>query len=355
MAIDKLRKNIDIIDKNIIDLLNERFKISEEIKNYKIENNLPVLNMKREKEILDKLSLYIKSPLTYKYFENIYKEILSASRDLQKKMKVAFFGLEYSYTHIAGMKFFGKSCEFISGENIVDVFNQVENKNVQFGVVPVENSTEGVVSYTLDMMMDRDVNIYAEIYLDIHHNLISQETDINEIKKVYSHSQGLAQTRNWCMKNLPNVEILEASSTTKAVEIAKNTKNVGAISSLLAAEKYELNVLAKNIEDKANNKTKFYVISLENSEKSKINKTSIMFSIKDKIGALYEMLTPFRENNINLTKIESRPTKKKAWEYVFFIDFIGYKDDEIVKVALQELEKKCLFLKILGSYPASDL
>ncbi|MDR0676953.1 MAG: prephenate dehydratase [Elusimicrobiota bacterium] len=351
MKIEYLRKKIDKIDDRIIDLLNDRFKVCDEIKKCKINNKLEVLNLKRENEILDKLSQKIEKPLEYDYFCNIYREILSGSRHLQSKIKVAFFGSKYSYTYIAGEKFFGKSCEYIPKQTINEVFDEVEKKNVKFGVVPVENSTEGIVNNTIDIMIDKDVNIYAELFLDIHHNLLSKETDLKNIEKIYSHAQAIAQTRNWCSKNLPNIQIFEAISTTEAVEIANKNNKVAAIASIEAGEKFRLNILAKNIEDKSNNKTRFFIISLDNSEKTKLTKTSIMFAIKDKIGALYDMLLPFKEQDINLTKIESRPNKKKAWEYVFFLDFIGYKDDKIVKIALKKLEKKCLFLKILGSYP----
>lgn len=355
MDILDIRNNIDEIDKKIVLLLNERFALSYEMKECKDKKkDYPVIDIKRENEIISSLSKLIKNPMKKEYLKNIYKEIFSASRDLQKKTSIAFFGLEYSYTHIAAKKFFGSSVDFLSNDTIEDVFKMVENKNAVFGVVPVENSTEGSVNNTLDIFIDTDLKIFGEIYLDIHHNLISMNDNIKDLKKIYSHPQGLAQTRIWCHTNLKNVEFLETTSTTKAVEIAKKDKTIGAIASLMSAEKNGLKVLASNIEDKPNNKTKFLIISLMEAKKTLKNKTSIVFTIKDKVGALYEMLSPFFENNINLTKIESRPTKRKAWEYVFFANFIGHKDDEIVKKALFELEKKCLFLKILGSYPLEE-
>ncbi len=354
MDILEIRKDIDDIDQKIVSLLNERFSLSYKIKEYKNKSDYPIIDKERESQIISTLSKSIISPMKLEYLKNIYSEIFSASRDLQKETKVAFFGLEYSYTHIAAKKFFGSSSLFFANDTIEDVFKMVQNKNALFGVVPIENSTEGSVNNTLDLFLDSEVKIFGEIYLDIHHNLISLNDDIKELKKVYSHPQGLAQTRIWCHTNLKNVEFLEATSTTKAVELAKLDKSIGAIASFMSAEKNNMNILAKNIEDKPNNQTKFLIISLMEPKKAKKNKTSIVFTIKDKVGALFDMLLPFFENNINLTKIESRPTKRKAWEYVFFANFIGHKDDEIVKKAMHELEKKCLFLKILGSYPLEE-
>jgi chorismate mutase/prephenate dehydratase len=289
------------------------------------------------------------------YLKDIYNEIFSASRDLQQEINVAFFGLKQSYSHLASIKCFGKSAKYVPCPTINDVFLKVEKNNVKFGVVPIENSTEGIVTHTFDLMMEKEVNIYSEIFLDIHHNLISKETDMKNIKKVYSHQQAIAQTRNWLSKKLVDAEIVPVESTTLAAKMAMKEKFSAAIASTSAALEYKLNILEKNIEDKSNNKTKFLVISLDKASKGVQNKTSIMFSVKDKIGALYEMLLPFRKYGLNLTKIESRPTKKKAWEYVFFVDFLGYKDEENVNKALKELEKKCFFLKILGSYPIETI
>ncbi len=355
MDLEKIRIKIDEIDNKIVELLNERFNLSSDVKDFKIQNNLPILNLEREKNILKRLDSLVKKPFQKKYLTSIYKEIFACSRDLQEKLKIAFFGLEQSYTHLASQKFFGKFCDYFSFGSIAEVFAEVEKKNVKFGVVPAENSTEGIINHTFDLLVEKDVQIYSEIFLNIHHNLLSTQIDISKIKKVYSHSQALAQSRDWLAKNLPGRELVCVDSTSLASKLASEEQGASAIASVEAAETYNLQILAKNIEDKSNNKTKFWVISLEKNEKSLANKTSIIFSIKDKIGALYEMLVPFRKFDINLTKIESRPTKKKAWEYIFFVDFLGHRDDEDVKQALNLLEKKCLFFKILGSYPVNEV
>ena len=351
MDIKKLRQKIDAIDDKIVDLLNERFSVSSDIKDYKIKNSLNVHNFAREKEILLRLNKKLKAPLTKEYLENIYNEIFSSSRALQEITKVAFLGPEATYSHIAGLKFFGKSYEYIPVQTINDVFTEVEKGNVKFGVVPIENSTEGMVNYTLDVFMDSDVKIYNEISINIHHCLLSASTKMADIKKIFVHPQTQAQCRIWIETHYPNVKLEQVESNALAAQNAKDEKNTAAIASEVAAEIYGLNILEEQIEDKSNNMTRFLIISNEMAEKTECSKTSILFSVKDKVGALYEMLLPFRKNSINLTKIESRPTKKKAWEYVFFVDLLGHKDDEKVKEALQELEKKCLFLKILGSYP----
>lgn len=352
MDIKKLRQKIDNIDDKIVDLLNERFEVAVDVKNFKIKNNLNVHNFTREKEILNRLETKIKYPLTKEYIEDIYNEIFSCSRSLQEITKVSFLGPMATYSHISAMKFFGKSYEYIPVQTIGDVFSEVEKGKTKFGVVPIENSTEGMVNYTLDVFMDSDVKIYNEISLNIHHCLLSTSLKKSDIKKIFVHPQTQAQCRAWLEKNFSNATIEQVESNACAAKKAKEEKNTGAIASEFASEMYGLNILEERIEDKANNMTRFLIISNEMAEKTENSKTSILFSIKDKIGALYDMLLPFRNHNINLTRIESRPTKKKAWEYVFFVDLIGHQDDEIIKQALLELEKKCLFLKVLGSYPS---
>ncbi|MCP4481853.1 MAG: prephenate dehydratase [bacterium] len=351
MSLNDLRKQIDKIDDQLVKLLNQRFKVSYQVGEHKKAHDLDVHNFSREHEILSALSEKLEEPMCKEYIYNIYSEILSASRAVQNPTNVGFFGLKQSYSHLAAIKYFGKACHYSDNQTINDVFLEVEKGNIDFGVVPLENSTEGIVNHTFDLMMEKDVKIYAEVFLNIHHNFISQDVNIKTIEKVYSHSQALAQTRNWLEQNLLNIEVIAVDSTTKAAELASENIHTAAIASVPAALKYSLNILASNIEDKANNVTKFLVISKQDPQKGKKNKTSIMFSIKDSLGALYAMLLPFRSAGINLTKIESRPTKKRIWEYVFFVDFLGHKDDLEVRKALNELENQCLFMKILGSYP----
>ncbi|MDH5662388.1 MAG: prephenate dehydratase, partial [Elusimicrobiota bacterium] len=223
-----------------------------------------------------------------------------------------------------------------------------------YGVVPIENSTEGVINHTLDMFVASELKICSELLLEISHNLLSRARELGEIKRIYSHPQAIAQSRNWIEDSLPNAELVETSSTAKAAELAEKDSEGGAIASRLAASLYDLKIIAEGIEDSVQNYTRFLVIGKNYPGKSGQDKTSILFSVKDRVGALHDMLIPFRENKINLTKIESRPTKLRAWEYIFFVDFAGHVEEENVKRALQQLEKECLFLKILGSYPRSE-
>jgi chorismate mutase/prephenate dehydratase len=235
-------------------------------------------------------------------------------------------------------------------DSISDVFLEVEKGNADYGVVPVENSIEGAVTHTLDVLVDSDLKICSQLILDITHNLLSNYAKL-KIKTVYSNPQVLGQCRKWLLENLPYAEQVEVSSSTRAAQIASKEKKSACIASLLAANVYKLKVVASSIEDSPHNVTRFFVIGKNDAGTTGNDKTSILFSIKDKVGALHEMLMPFKKNKINLTKIESRPSKKKAWDYYFFVDLKGHKDEPRVNKALIELEGKCKFLKVLGSYP----
>ncbi len=348
--INFFRKKIDNIDKQIINLLQERAKNVIEISKIK-DKNFPVYDPAREIQILRKLRKYKKGILNEKDIETIYNEIFSVSRALQKKEKIVYLGPPASYTHLAAMNRFGSKMEYIPVNSIKDVFLEVEKGNGDYGCVPIENSTEGAVNYTYDMFVDFDLKIYSEILLEIKHNLLSKEKDLKKIKKVFAHPQSFSQCRLWLETNLPNASLQEVSSNSKGAEIVGKMKGAAAIASKLAAEFYNLNILAESIEDIADNITRFFVISNFISNKTGKDKTSIMVSIKDKVGALYSLLKPFAKYKINLTNIESRPSKKKAWDYYFFVDFEGHINDKKVSVALKEVEKECGSVKVLGSYP----
>lgn len=352
--IKKKRKRIDNIDGKILELLNERIKLAIEIGKIKSERKEDIFAPVREKEIVSNLMRLNRGPIPDEFLSDIFHEILNASRSIQKKIKISYLGPEATFTHLAAIKIFGRRVCYISVESIQDVFIEIERGRADYGVVPIENSTEGVVNHTLDMFIESDLKITSEIFLEISHYLLSKNSSIQKIKKVYSHPQAIAQTRNWIDKNLKGIKIIEVASTSEAARFAKKEKNTAAISSIVASEIYGLNIIAKNIEDFENNFTRFLVIGKKSPAASGIDKTSIMFSIKDKVGALHDMLIPFKKNKLNLTKIESRPTKMKAWEYIFFVDFMGHIDDKNVKKALSELEKNCTVLKILGSYPTEE-
>jgi chorismate mutase/prephenate dehydratase len=349
--LEKLRREIDQIDNEILKLLNKRAEVVIGISHIKRNEKAKFYSPEREREILERLTALNKGPFPHETLKVIYREILSASLSLEEPLKVAFFGPLATFTHLAALRHFGSSASFMPVESIRDVFDAVEAGKAGFGVVPVENSNEGVVSYTLDMFMDYDLKVSAEVMLEISHNLLSKSGDKAKIKKIYSNPQAAAQCRRWLELNLPGVPILESTSTAKAAELASVDDEAAAIASELAAKIYDLRFFEKNIEDIKHNYTRFLVISKEFPPKTGRDKTSIMFSIKDRPGALYDILSPFKRAKINLTKIESRPSKRKAWEYIFFVDMEGHIDDKKVRKAVDTMKENCLYVKILGSYP----
>ena len=349
--LEPYREKIDEIDKKIINLLNERIVNVLEIGKIKEKHKLPFYHPEREKKIYNKLMEYNKGDFPNHAIENIFREIISASRSLEKSIKVAFLGPKGSYTHLASLKQFGSSVEMFPVSSITDVFKEVENDKADYGVVPIENSYGGVVSHTLDMFVDSSLLISSERFLQISHCLLSQLENIDQIKKIYSHTQSFAQCRLWLENNLPNVEKIETSSNSKAASLVEWDKYSAAIASEMAAEVYNLDILEKNIQDSSENTTRFLIISKNGCEPTGEDKTSIVCSISDEVGALLKILTPFQKRNINLTKIESRPTRKRAWDYLFFIDVEVHQTDKLLKEALNEVKKVCLSVKILGSYP----
>ncbi|HUO78354.1 MAG TPA: prephenate dehydratase [Thermodesulfovibrionales bacterium] len=347
-----LRGEIDAIDEEILNLLNRRARIVIEVAGIKRKENTRFYSPEREKEILQRLISINKGPFPNSAIKPLFREILSASLSLEQPLKVAYFGPVATFTHLAAMRYFGSSSVLIPAEGIKDVFESVYSGQTEYGVVPVENSNEGVVSYTLDMFMDYDLKISGEVLLKISHNLLSRSGDKTKIKKIYSHPQPTAQCRKWLERNVPGIPILESTSTARAAEMASREEDAAAIASEVAAKIYDLHFVERHIEDYKDNFTRFFVISLEPSKRTGRDKTSIMFSTKDRPGALFTILEPFKQAKINLTKIESRPSKRKAWEYIFFVDMGGHMDDKKVKKAIEEVKEGCLYLKILGSYPA---
>ncbi|OGW54172.1 MAG: chorismate mutase [Nitrospirae bacterium RBG_13_43_8] len=349
--LDKLRKEIDEIDNEILRLFNKRSVTVIEIAHIKRNEKTKFYSPEREREILERLTTLNKGPFPNDTLKVIYREILSASLSLEEPLKVAYFGPLATYTHLAALRHFGSSASFLPVESIKGVFDAVDSGKAEFGVVPIENSNEGVVSSTLDLFMDYDLKVSAEVMLEISHNLLSKSGDKTIIKKVYSNPQASAQCRRWLESNLPRIPILESTSTARAAEIASKDDEVAAIASSLAAKIYDLHFVEKNIGDSKYNFTRFLVISKEYPQKTGKDKTSIMFSIKDRPGALYDILSPFKKAKINLTKIESRPSKRKAWEYIFFVDMEGHVDDKRLRKAIDSIKDNCLYVKILGSYP----
>ncbi len=353
MNLKKLRSEIDNLDKRIIQLLNTRAKITLDVAKVKNKSGKSIYVPEREREVLKKVATLSKGPLNAKALGAIYREIMSSSLALEKPLRIAYMGPEASFSNLAALKRFGSQVGFVACAGIPDVFAQVERDACDYGVVPVENSIEGAITHTLDMLVDSDLKICSQIILDVAHNLLSNSPK-DKIKRVYSNPQIFGQCRIWLQENLPGAEQIEVSSSTRASQIAAKEKNSAAIASLLAGKVYGLKVIESDVEDSPNNITRFFVIGKTEAGKTGSDKTSILFSIKDKVGALHDMIMPFKKYKINLTKIESRPSKKRAWDYYFFVDLEGHIQDPKIQKALRELENKCKFLKVLGSYPVGE-
>ncbi len=354
MELKKLRRRIDLLDRELIRLLNRRAGLSLDIARLKRQVGKSVYSPDREQDVLCKVASSNPGPLTNSALQAVYREIMSASLALGASLKIAYLGPEATFTHLAALKRFGSQVEYLPCESIADVFMQVEKGEADYGVVPIENSIEGAVTHTMDMLVDSDLKISAQIIQPISHNLLSRERSKAKIRRIYSIGQVFGQCRIWLQKNLPGVERLEVSSTTRAAQISAKERSSAAIASGLAARVYGLNVLAKGIEDFTHNITRFLVVGKSDVPATGKDRTSLVFSIKDKVGALHDMLMPFKRNRINLTKIESRPSKKKAWDYYFFVDLEGHQDLPRIKKAIRELEGKTKFLKVLGSYPIGE-
>lgn len=355
MNLKMLRRKIDNVDVDILKLLNKRAGLILSVAKIKRKGKMSVYAPSREKEVYEKLEALNKGPIGNESLRAIYREIMSSALSLEKCVQVAYLGPELSFTHLAAMKKFGSSIDYTACKNITDVFNEVEKSRCDYGVVPIENSTEGAVNHTLDMFVDSDIKICSELFQEISLNLLGRTNDLKKIKTVYSNPQVFGQSRIWLETNLPNVILRETASTAEAAAIAAKKKEAACISSLLAKDKYGLKLIAASIEDFPHNMTRFLVIAKEMASPTARDKTSIVFSLKDRIGALHDTLAPFKRNRINLTKIESRPSKLRAWKYYFFVDLEGHVGSKKIKKTLGELEKNCSYLKVLGSYPASKI
>jgi chorismate mutase / prephenate dehydratase len=351
MKITEIREKIDDLDGKIVGLINKRARLIKDIGKIKKKNNKSIYVPEREREVYKKIEGYNKGPIPKEYLKNIYREIMSSSLALEKEIKVAFLGPEATFTQLAALKKFGSSVKYIECSVITDIFNEVEKGNADFGVVPIENSFEGAVNHTLDMFVDSELGICSEIYLKITHSLLSKSKSMKDIGKIYSKSEVFGQCRKWLESNARGAELLEVSSTAKAAQIAAAERGSGCIASKAAKDIYGLNTIAVSIEDAPGNVTRFLVIGKTLPRPTGRDRTSIMFSVKDKVGALHAMLLPFKKHSINLTKIESRPSKKKAWDYYFFVDIEGHCKDLKIAKALSELSEVTSNLKILGSYP----
>jgi len=352
--LESLRQNIKDKDREIIRLLNERARISVNIGEVKGQEGIQVYSPAQEAKVYNYLQELNSGPLPPAAVKAIFREIISASRDLQKPTTVAFLGPEASFSHLVSRLHFGESSCFFPQSGIARVFDEVEKGSVDWGVVPVENSLEGSVNVTLDRLILTPLKIRAEIYLRISQCLISSTKSMKSIKNIYSHPQALAQCQLWLRTNMPNCTLGEMESTAAAVQMVRGKKTEAAIGSSLAAQCYGLNILAEGIEDNPSNMTRFLVIGKGEGQATGLDKTSLIFATPDSPGSLHRALSSFAGRKINLSKIESHPVKERLWEYLFFVDVIGHINDKAIKSCLTELKKKTTYLKILGSYPKAE-
>jgi len=355
-ALARLRDEVDAIDSRILELLNERTARTNEIGRRKAADGSTPFVPGRELEIFARLDREAQGPFPRSAVRKVFREIISASISQQRGVSVAYLGPPATYTHQAAIQQFGQMADLRPAATTDAIFEMVESGQAEFGVVPIENSSEGVVSHTLDLLVDSPLTIAAEIHVPIHHDLLSKSGELRAIRAVHSHPQALAQCRAWLELNLPNAPQQTTHSTAQAAELAARNEELAAIASPVAAELYGLAVVHSGIEDRADNTTRFLVVAREPPRRSARDITSILFSIKrDQVGALYKALEPFHHHGVNLTRIESRPTRVRAWEYVFFCDFEGHIEDAKVSAAIAELRPRCDFVKVLGSYPEAEV
>ncbi|MEW6674236.1 MAG: prephenate dehydratase [Thermodesulfobacteriota bacterium] len=354
-AITGLRRDIDKIDEQILDLINQRLLLAREIGKIKAKNGELMVDGARESTLIKRLLSLNNGPLSRHALQHVFTEVIAAAREIQSPQRVAYLGPEATFTHIAAVNHFGRSMTFAPQGSIRDVFSEVEKGASHYGVVPVENSIEGAVNYTLDLFFESELKICAEIYYAISHDLLSVDSNLSDIRRIYSHPHAFAQCRKWLEKKLPRAALVECSSTAEAARKASGEKGAAAIASKEAAQSYKLEVLASRIEDVSRNVTRFLVIGKDAIRRTGADKTSIMFVTAHVPGALFRVLKPIADADINMVKLESRPSKHENWSYFFFADLEGHISDPKVKETLDDMKKLCLFMKLLGSYPVAGV
>lgn len=357
MDLAPIRSQIDSIDRQIVELLNRRLALAAEIGKVKRSQGSQIYVAEREDAVFQKVWEMNHGPIKNDALQAIYREIMSAAIALEKPLRIVYLGPEATNTHAAAIKKFGASVDYHAMASIADLFTAVEKGEADYAVIPIENSTEGSVRETLDSFVESDLKVVSQIYLEINHVLVSN-SGLEKIEKVYSKDQAIAQCRLWLQRHLPHAQLIDAPSTSRAVQIVKDAPDSAAIATELAAQVYGVPVVAKRIQDKADNTTRFFVLGKKPSGPvgNGRDMTSFLISLGDEAsarsGALLKMLMPLAERGINLSKIESRPSKKRPWDYYFFIDVKGHHDDPEMKQALSELKAFCPLVKWLGSYPS---
>ena len=351
----RIRQQIDSIDSDILRLISERAQCAQQVADIKLRaadtRDAVFYRPEREAQVLREVMKRNQGPLEDATVGVLFREIMSACLALEQPLQVAYLGPEGTFTQSAVLKHFGHAAQMQPLGAIDEIFGAVENETARFGVVPVENSTEGVINHTLDMFLRSSLRICGEVVIPVHHNLVGSVNDVSGVKKVLSHQQSLAQCRNWLDVNLPGVEREAVSSNAEAARLVSGGDDMVAIAPAAAAEIYQLNTLAAKIQDEPDNTTRFLIVGKQDVPASGVDKTSIMFAAPNKPGALYKLLKPLADNNIDMNRLESRPSKGGLWEYVFFVDFNGHHSDNDIRPALEQLEEQAPLYRVLGSYP----
>ncbi|HZH97729.1 MAG TPA: prephenate dehydratase [Fimbriimonadaceae bacterium] len=353
-TLDLIRGEIDKLDETLVRLLNRRVELAQEIGSVKGRDGKPFFTPERERQIFGKLSDINPGPLQGRQLQSIFREIISAARAAEKPLVASFWGPPGTFSHLAAIQTFGGSSELSPAESIHDVFFMVEHGHSDYGVVPVENSVAGVVPETLDMFPQTNVRICSELYVPIHHFLVSTAEGLKTIRRVYAGPQPAAQCRRWLREHLPGAEIIETVPTARAAERALEDPEGAAISNRMAAELVGIPVLSEHIEDNPQNRTRFLVIGYNEPAKTGRDKTSLMFNLRNRPGELYRALGALYAHEVNLMMIESRPAQRASFEYMFFLDCVGHRTDENMSRAIEALKASALEMVVLGSYPSAE-
>ena len=354
MSDDKLkplRDQIDVIDAQLLALLNERARVAQQVGHVKAETNAPVFRPEREAQVLSRVADTNPGPLLSSDLQSIFREVMSACRALENRVTVAFLGPVGTYSEQAVWRQFGQAVEALSCVSIDEVFRSVEAGTAAFGVVPVENSTEGTINRTLDLLLQTTLSISGEVALPVHHSLMTRSGNMEQVTRICAHSQALAQCQAWLNQHYPHIERQAVASNGEAARLATDDRQVAAIASEMAAKRYGLSIVHANIQDDPHNRTRFFVVGRLMPSASGKDQTSLVLSVPNKSGAVYELLAPLARHGVSMTRFESRPARTGRWDYYFYVDIEGHANDAKVAQALAELQAQAAFFKVLGSYP----
>ena len=354
MSDDKLkplRDQIDAIDAQLLALLNERARVAQQVGHVKAETNAPVFRPEREAQVLSRVADTNPGPLLSSDLQSIFREVMSACRALENRVTVAFLGPVGTYSEQAVWRQFGQAVEALSCVSIDEVFRSVEAGTAAFGVVPVENSTEGTINRTLDLLLQTTLSISGEVALPVHHSLMTCSGNMEQVTRICAHSQALAQCQAWLNQHYPHIERQAVASNGEAARLATEDRQVAAIASEMAAKRYGLSIVHANIQDDPHNRTRFFVVGRLMPSASGKDQTSLVLSVPNKSGAVYELLAPLARHGVSMTRFESRPARTGRWDYYFYVDIEGHANDAKVAQALAELQAQAAFFKVLGSYP----